>query len=329
MVEFDKEKRRITGIGSVLVDILVHETDAFVEKAEAVKGGMTYVSPDHIEQAISEASDPPVMVPGGAACNTIIGVGRLGGEARFVGKSGNGQLAGLFESNLAASNVEPVLLKSPSLTGRVLSIITPDAQRSMLTYLGASAEVRAQEITPQHFEGTGIALVEGYLVFNPEIMRAALSAAKDAGARVALDLSSFTVVEEARGFLDEIVDTYVDILIANEDEARAFTGCSDEAEALRVLGEKADVAVLKVGERGSFIASRGTVLSVPPEGNGAVVDTTGAGDLWASGFLYGMVSGYSLGESGALGSLCGYEVCRVVGANIPEEGWDRIRSALK
>jgi sugar/nucleoside kinase (ribokinase family) len=133
------------------------------------------------------------------------------------------------------------------------------------------------------------------------------------------------VVEESRVLLKKIVRDFVDILLANEDEALAFTGYSDEIKAAGALSELTSIAALKVGERGSYIAHSGNIIKIEPMVNDAAVDTTGAGDLWASGFLFGLVNGYSLEQCGNLGSACGYEVCRVVGANIPEKGWQRIK----
>ncbi|MCP4693382.1 MAG: adenosine kinase, partial [Desulfobacterales bacterium] len=137
------------------------------------------------------------------------------------------------------------------------------------------------------------------------------------------------VVEEARELLDDLVKEYVDILIANEDEALAFTGFSDEAEALEALGRDVSIAVLKVGARGSYIRGGGETVRVEPRGDGGAADTTGAGDLWAAGFLYGLVNGMDLAKSGALGSACGYEVCQVIGAQIPGEGWRRIHELYR
>jgi len=310
------------------VDILVHEADDFIEKAGAVKGGMSYVDNRAIDEILMRVSKAPFFVSGGSACNTVIGVGRLGGRARFVGKSGNGNLAGIFESDLKNNNVEPLLFKSTSLTGRVLSIITPDAQRSMLTYLGASAEATPSDITPACFENAAVVHVEGYLLFNKALILSALDAAKQVGARISLDLASFTVVNESKAFLADIVRQYVDILIANEDEARAFTGYTDEKDAIQVLAEDCDIAVLKMGARGSLIAHDGDILEIAPRLDAPAVDTTGAGDLWASGFLYGLVNDLPLEKSGELGSLCGYEVCRVIGAKISDEGWQRIKAAM-
>jgi sugar/nucleoside kinase (ribokinase family) len=325
----DKYKRLVVGVGSALVDILSHEDDGFIEKTGAVKGGMKYVDKEFIELTLLGTSEKPTIVPGGSACNTVIGIGKLGGRARFVGKSGSGAMGNFFETDLKNNNVDPALFKSSSPTGRVLSIITPDAQRSMFTFLGASSETQPEEITKKCFEGAAVVHIEGYLLFNEDLIMAALSAAKAAGARISLDLASFTVVEESKTLLEEIVRDFVDILIANEDEAQAFTGYSDEIKALNALSANAHIAALKVGERGSFISHAGKTIKVEPMGTGAAVDTTGAGDLWASGFLFGLVNGYSLEKCGELGSACGYEVCQVVGANIPEEGWQRIKKLLE
>ncbi len=323
-----KDNKFIVGIGSALVDILTHEDEEFLKKTGAAKGGMTLVDKEFIEETLSLTSSKPCIVPGGSACNTMVGIGNLGGQARFVGKCGQGDMGNFIKTDLKKNNVEPALLTSPSPTGRVLSIITPDAQRSMFTCLGASSETEPEEITDKFFDNAAIVHVEGYLLFNKDLMLAALNAAKKAGALVSLDLASFTIVHESKELLEKIVCDFVDILIANEDEARAFTGYPDEIDSIKALSGKADIAVLKVGERGSFISNAGNIIDVEPIGNGNAIDTTGAGDLWASGFLYGFANGYPLEKCGELGSACGYEVCQVVGANIPEEGWQRIKKLL-
>lgn len=322
--------RLLVGVGSALVDILSHEDDAFLEASGALKGGMVYVGREHIEQILLRSSKTPAVVPGGSACNTMVGVSKLGGRARFVGKRGSGPMGDFFENALRAHNVEPRLLRSDTSTGRVLSIITPDAQRSMFTYLGAAAESRPEDIVAELFHEAAIVHLEGYLLFNPEFMRRALALAKAAGARVSLDLASFNVVQESREFLGELVDHYVDILLANEDEARAYTAETEPRAALRALSRGVEIAALKIGERGSLICGEGRVIAVPAAGDGRpAVDTTGAGDLWASGFLYGLASEYPLEKCGELASACGYEVCRVIGASIPEQGWQRIRDLIR
>ncbi|MCD6185504.1 MAG: adenosine kinase [Deltaproteobacteria bacterium] len=324
-----KNKRVIAGIGAALMDLLLQEGEDFLKKAGIQKGGMTLVENDAIDKILQNTLVQPPLVPGGSACNTVVGVSRLGGQARFIGKCGEDEYSSIFENDLKKNQVEPMLFKSSSPTGRVLSIITPDAQRSLLTYLGASSETEANDISVGCFKDAAIVHVEGYLIYNNDLMLATLKHAKKAGALISLDLASFTVVEEFYDMFEEIVHDFVDILIANEDEARAFTGHSDEHKAIQALGEKADLAVLKVGERGSYIAESSNIIKIEPVGPGSAIDTTGAGDLWASGFLFGLVNEYSLERCGQLGSACGYEVCQVIGADIPDNGWERIKKILE
>jgi sugar/nucleoside kinase (ribokinase family) len=322
-------KNVVVGVGSALIDICLCESESFLHAAGAEKGGMKLVGSSYIPEVLRSTDKKPVIVPGGSACNTILGIGKLGGKARFIGKRGNDEWGSLFEEGLRRHNVEPVLFASSAPTGHVLSIITPDAQRSMLTYLGASAETAPSEITPALFQNAALAHLEGYLLFNRELLLAVLHAAETAGTAISLDLASYTVVEKSLEFLREIIKKHIDILIANEDEARMFTGQRDEEKACHALSENVDIAVVKIGSRGSLISRRGAITPITAMGGDApIVDTTGAGDLWASGFLYGLLQGFSIEKSGRLGSACGYEVCHVIGATIPEEGWRRIRDIL-
>jgi len=324
----DNTKKTIAAVGSALIDICLQEDDEFVVRSGSPKGGMTMTGAAEIQVMLGRSENRPVIVPGGSACNTILGIGMLGNPARFIGRRGDDVYGSLFEDGVRAHHVEPLLQVSGTPTGHVLSVITPDAQRTMYTYLGASSELNPADITASLFTDTALVHLEGYLLFNHDLMMATLRAAKDAGALVSLDLASFTVVETARALLDEICDGYVDILIANEDEARVFTGFSDENTAIGSLSRGMRYAVLKLGRRGSMIAHDGRVVRVNPMGEGHAVDTTGAGDLWASGFLYGIINGLPLDRCGAIGSACGYEVCQVIGAQIPAEGWERIKKII-
>lgn len=328
MSYFKNPGRRVVGIGSALIDLLAQVSDDFLTDVSEVKGGMTLVESDFIHHVTGRLDGKPAIVPGGATCNTMIGIGKLGGDSAFVGQCGDDDLGRLFEEGLIQSGVKPRLFKSNTPTGRVLSLITPDAQRSMFTYLGASAEMDPESIMTEFFHEASVVMIEGYLVFNQTLMMASLDAAKKANASIALDLASFTVVESSRDFIMENVVDHVDILIANEDEARAFSGTSDEDKALSIMSSFADTAVLKLGKRGSLIAREGSVVKVQPLTGRDAVDTTGAGDLWAAGFLYGLTHGYSLQDAGYIGSACGYEVCQVTGASIPDEGWERIKKLL-
>jgi len=327
-LQIKDNNKLVVGIGSALVDILVHKNDEFLNKLSIKKGGMTLVDNALLTNTLSAISDKPCIVPGGSACNTIIGIASLGGQARFVGKLGTDEYGEFFTTDLKKNNVDNMLFLSSLPTGRVLSIITPDAQRTMLTYLGASSEIKSEEITDSCFLDAGIVHIEGYMLFNRKLMLAVMHAAKKAGSLISLDLASFTIVEESKKFLKEIVDKFVDIVIANEDEAIAYTGYKDELKAVELLSENVKIAVLKIGKRGSFISYKGKITKIESVGNRSAVDTTGAGDLWASGFLFGLVNKYSIEKCGQLGSLCGYEVCQVVGANIPDKSWNNIKKFL-
>ena len=319
---------RITGIGSALVDILINESDQFLSGLGKEKGGMTFATDQEIREILSGTPEKAVTVPGGAACNTILGVGRLGGSARFIGKRGDDAYGKLFEEQVIDCNVEPELSIGESATGHVLSVVTPDAQRSMFTFLGASTELAPDSVSPDLFTDTAIAMIEGYLLFNPDLMTASVRAAKTAGAKIALDLASFEVVNASKDILETIVKNDVDILIANEDEALAYTGLKDELKAVEKLAEHVDYGVLKVGKRGSYISCEGKVTRIEAVKGNPPVDTTGAGDLWAAGFLFGLASGFSIEKSGQIASACGYEVCQVMGAQLPDKAWERIRALI-
>ncbi len=324
----ETKKTRITGVGSALVDLLITEDDKFLKDLNKEKGGMTLVEDKDIELILSKSTNKLTIVPGGAACNTIVGVGNLGGKASFIGRRGDDMYGKSFEQQIVKCNVEPMVSVSNSPTGKVLSVITPDAQRSMFTFLGASTEMGPESIKSELFQDSVITVIEGYLLFNRDLMLASLKAAKKVGSLIALDLASFEVVNASLDILGDFVKEYVDILIANEDEAKAYTGLNNEMETIKVLAKDVTYGVLKIGSRGSYISFEDKITKIEPKKGNPPVDTTGAGDLWAAGFLFGIAHGYGIEKSGELGSACGYEVCQVIGAQIPQAAWDRIKSLI-
>ncbi len=324
----EKRVTRITGIGSALVDILINESDQFLTNLGKKKGGMTLVEDNDIGQILAQTDHTPVVVPGGAACNTIVGVGNLGGDARFIGRRGNDEYGSAFEKQIIKCNVEPIISISDSPTGKVLSVITPDAQRSMFTFLGASTELDPKLIFPDMFKDTAISMIEGYLLFNKDLMMAAIKAARAAGSLIALDLASFEVVNASRDILEDIIKDFVDILIANEDEATAYTGYEDEQKAIGIMSQHVTYAVLKLGKRGSYVSHNNTITRIKAQSGNDPIDTTGAGDLWAAGFLFGIAHGFSIEKSGQIASACGYEVCQIMGAQLPCDAWVRIKKLM-
>jgi len=320
----------VVGVGSALMDILLFESERFIADHKLIKGGMEMVGSERADELLADSANARTarLVPGGSACNTTIGLGRLCGKAFFIGTRGDDELGLTLEAAINSNNVTPRLCKSATPTGRVLSVITPDAERTMLTYLGASSETSADMITPDLFRGADMVHVEGYLMINEPLIRAILESAAAAGVPVSLDLASFTVVETRIDLVRELAAKYVSVLLANEDEARSYTGVSDEFECLKIMARDAECAVVKVGKRGSYVCLNDEITKIEPFGSGTALDTTGAGDLWASGFIYGLINGKTIAECGRIASLCGYEVCQVEGAHIPEEGWRRIKSAI-
>lgn len=319
--------KKVLGFGAALVDLLAKVDDKWILEANVSKGGMNPVDEATLRKLLARTENPQV-VPGGSACNTIVGVAKLGGRASFVSKVGNDEFGELFARHLEKCGVENRMSKSSVATGTVLSAVTPDAERTMFTFLGASDEFFASEIFPELFDDVGILYLEGYRAYSEECFETAVQMAHRIGAKTALDFGSFGVVNDCRALFERLLaERKIDILIANEDEAMVFTGLSEEA-ALERLSGICEIAVVKLGARGALIASDGEVFRVK-SGKAKAVDTTGAGDLWASGFLYGMMSGYSMDRSGTLGSLVANEVVQVVGAQIPENGWKRIREEMK
>jgi sugar/nucleoside kinase (ribokinase family) len=318
----------VIGVGSALMDILLHESDQFLEKHSIIKGGMQLVGPTRADELLMASGKTAKKVPGGSACNSTIGLGQLCGKAVFIGTRGDDVVGRILESSLDSNNVTPQLQTVSTPTGRVLSIITPDAERSMLTYLGAASEMSPALFSAETFRGADMVHVEGYLLFNEALIVSVLEAAKAADVPVSLDLASFTVVDANPGLVKKLVRDYIAVLLANEDEARSYTGSSDEAEALQIMAQDAECVVLKVGKRGSYIHVNGETTVIQPIRSGSAVDTTGAGDLWASGFLYGLIHGKPMEECGRIGSLCGYEVCQVEGAHIPLPRWNAIKATI-
>lgn len=316
------------GVGSALMDIILNESDEFLASNSVIKGGMELVDAGKADELLSKSSQKPVLVPGGSAANTTIGLGQLSGKAAFIGCCGNDELGAEYQEALERNNVTPNFTTGNSSTGQVLSIVTPDAQRSMLTYLGASSEMSPTIFNADIFGDADVVHIEGYLLFNEALIRSVLQAAKEAEILVSLDLASFTVIDANPTLVKELVREYVDIILANEDEAKSYTGFEDENKALDALAEDAEVAVVKIGKRGSLVKCDGNVTVIPPYGEEKPKDTTGAGDLWASGFLYGVINGKSFAEAGRIAGMTGYEVCRVLGAHISEDTWAEIKSAI-
>ena len=320
--------KTILGIGSALVDILTQTPDEqILKELNLPKGSMTYVDAQtsvSIGEKLARLGSQ--MASGGSAANTMSGLAQLGVEAGFLSKVGRDDIGRFFEKQMTETHVKPLMLKSDTPSGRVQAIVTPDGERTFATCLGAAAELCVDDIQPALFEGWDIFYVEGYLVANPTMLRKAVETAKAQGLTIAIDMASYNVVEESRDFLLELVNDYIDIIFANEKESFALTGLEPEA-ALHYLAERCQIAVVKVGPKGAWVQHGDQVVFIPPM-DAQVVDTTGAGDMWAAGFLAGLVKEEPLLKCGTMGTLLASNIIEVVGAKMNNARWQKIHATL-
>lgn len=315
---------KILGIGNALVDLLVRLPDEkLIEELKVKKGSMELVGKEFIADVINKTYHlEKKQVSGGSAANTIYGAASLGAATGFIGTIGNDNFGNVFTENLKESGIIPYMFVGDGETGVVGSLITPDSERTMTTFLGAAGNISTSQVTADILKDYQLIHVEGYLVFNRELIEFACRVAKERGLKVSLDLASFNVVEANVDFLRNLISNYVDIVFANEDEAKALTGKLPE-EALDKIASMAEIAVVKVGKYGSMIKSDSGKYNIPAI-EASVIDTTGAGDLYAGGFLYGISKGLSLEKCGHIGSLLAGKVIEQIGAKIPVEIWKGI-----
>lgn len=319
---------KLLGVGSALVDLLVHVPESFIQKIPGRKGGMQLVDFDQMQGLLSELPANVVRAPGGSAANTVVGAAHLGLATRMLAKTGSDADGRFYRQALAGSGVDVGGFKTHDTegTGKCLSLITPDSQRTMRTYLGASQTLGVAEVTEADFTGCTHVHIEGYLLFNRALMLRILQVAKGCGCVISLDLAAPEVVAATRDVLPELLTNFVSTVFANEDEANEFCGGRGEKAGLDELAACCELAVVKLGVRGAMIKakSQNAVIQVPAHVVNAV-DTTGAGDLWAAGFLYGWLNGAELSRAADMGARVAAAVVQVTGAVISSSEWDRLR----
>lgn len=310
--------RRVLGIGNAIVDVLAHTEERELVRLGLAKGSMTL-----IEQADADALyariGPAVECSGGSAANTIAGIASLGGDAAFIGKVRDDQLGAVFTHDLRSLGVRfqtPPATHGAS-TARCFVLVTPDGQRTMQTYLGVSTELHSDDIDVELVANCAITYLEGYLFDRPEAQQAFVAAARiahQAGRQVALSLSDSFCVERHRQPFLELVDGHVDILFANEAELTALYQVDRFDDALQAVRGRCDVAALTRSEKGAVVLRGHEVHVIDAEPVEKLVDTTGAGDLFAAGFLYGMTHRYDLASSGRIGAKAAAAVLTHFGA---------------
>ena len=308
----------VVGLGNAIVDVLTHAEDSFLGEHELVKGTMALIEADRAE-FLYDRMGPGVECSGGSAANTLAGFASLGGRGAFVGKVRGDDLGRVFAHDIRAAGVDFVTppAEQGAPTARCLVFVTPDAQRTMTTYLGAARDIAPEDIDASLFARAQVTYLEGYLWDPPRAKaacREAASVARRNGRLVALSLSDPFCVERWREeFLDLIADE-VDILFANEDEITSLFRVASFDEALQRVRPLVRIAALTRSEKGSVVVAGGEAHVLDAEPLPTLVDTTGAGDLYAAGFLYGLTHGFDLARCGRLGGLAAAEVLTHYGA---------------
>ncbi|MBE9469295.1 MAG: adenosine kinase [Bacteroidetes bacterium] len=319
---------KVLGIGNALVDILIRlDSDDTLSDFSLPRGSMQLVD---ISQSNTILKETPNLKrqqsSGGSAANTINGLANLGVKTGFIGEIGNDEFGEFFKSDMEIKGIVPKLFLGSKETGRAIGLISPDSERTFATYLGSSIELSDKDLSKELFEDYEFFHIEGYLLQNHALIEQALIFAKRNNLIVSIDFASFNVVEENLEFLTKITKKYVDIVFANEDEAKAFTG-EEPRKALDIIAEMCEIAVVKIGKKGSLIKRDNKVYKIGIiEAN--CIDTTGAGDLYAVGFLYGLINNMPMNKCGEIGSLLSGKVIEVIGAKMNSDKWKEINNEL-
>ncbi len=308
----------VVGIGNALVDVLSHESEEFIEEHDLVRGAMTLIDTARAE-SLYAAMGAGIEASGGSVANSIAGIASFGGTAAYIGKVFDDQLGAVFAHDQKATGV---IFQSPRATsgpptGRSLIVVTPDGQRTMNTYLGASELFGPEDVDAELIAAAQVTFLEGYLFDRPEAREAYWKASRiahDHGRRVALTLSDTFCVERHREAWRDLVADQVDILFANVEEARSLYLVDSLDEAVASVRADVEIGAVTCGADGSIIVHGDETVDVPAHPVPQVVDTTGAGDLYAAGFLFGLTHGEPLVECGRLGSLAASAVLGHTGA---------------
>jgi len=322
----------VAAIGNAIVDVLAHAEDQVLAQLGLAKGVMTLIDTETAER-IYAAMAPGVEMSGGSAANTVAGIASLGGKAAYIGKVRDDQLGGVFAHDIRAVGVDfkTAPAREGLQTARCLILVTPDAQRTMQTYLGACVALGPDDVDAETISGAEITYLEGYLWDPPPAKQAFLKAAKiahDSGRKVALSLSDPFCVERHRAEFLDLVAGHIDILLANESEIMSLYQAASFDDAVRAVRGHCEIAALTRSAQGSVIVSGDKVIAVPAEKVERVVDTTGAGDLYAAGLLYGLTHGHDLATSARLGGIAAAEVISHMGARPDRPLKDLARTLL-
>lgn len=323
--------KRILGIGNALTDMVVSlSSDNVLTEYQLAKGSMSLVDSQMQSDVLKAVAGCPYSLSlGGSAGNTIRAMAHLGTAVGFIGKVGEDATGDFYIQALRNVNVSPYILRSEHASGKCLSLVSKDGERTFVTHLGAAAELQASDIDPEVFDGYDCLYVEGYLVQDHDLIRNTMRSAKECGLKVAIDLASFNVVRENREFLHDLVEQYVDIIFANEEEAHEFSGYAEPIAALNYISRMCELTIVKTGMKGALIKYGDEVTEVGIMAAAKRVDTTGAGDFYAAGFLAALCEGLTLRQCGTIGAITAGKVIEIVGTTLSQEAWCDIKTLVE
>lgn len=316
----------VLGIGSPIIDHVIQISEEYLKAIHAVKGSMKAVDYNTFCRIVENSGSKTNLKAGGSSANTIKGLARLGHSCAFVGKIGEDAAGQTFIKSIKESGVQPIMVQSSTPTGQLACLVTPDGERTFRDFLGASQEMSPDDLKPEMFTGVKLVHIEGYTLMNEALTQRAMELAKAAGAKVSFDLANFELVNQFRSHIIHLLSRHVDILFANTAETRMLTK-RDPEQGCDVLKDLCDIVVILMGPEGCWIGhgfEKFRCFAYPVE----PLDTTGAGDLFAAGFLHGYLTGQHLTECAHYGALAGAAVVQVFGAEIPEEIWEKLREQI-
>ncbi len=322
--------KSILGVGNALTDILAILPDnGILEKYCLPVGSMQHVDADTGNKIWLDLKDKGIKyVAGGSAANTISACAILGMKTGFIGKVGKDDIGSLFKSDQVQEGINSMLERGKAPSGRCIVIVNKEtSDRTFATYLGAALELEPEDLDPARFDGYDYLHIEGYLVQNQRLVRRAVEIGRNKGMQISLDLASYNVVESNLAFLHDIVRNYVDIVFANESEAMAFTGLKPR-EAVDQIAGMCRIAIVKEGKYGSLIKS-GDEFHFVDVAPGVPRDGTGAGDVYAAGFLYALSMGQPLDVCGKVGSIIAAKVIEVIGSKIDIPRWKAAKAEIR
>lgn len=321
-----QKKNEILGIGAPILDHLLYVSEEYLDKLPGEKWGMEVVDFQSMVKIIEGSGCIPKQVAGGSCANAIKGLAQLGYQCAVTGKIGQDSIGEKVKEHMQDLNINTSYLYSTTPTAHVACLVTPDGKRTLRCYMGACSEMTPNDLNPELFIDVKLVHFEGYTLLCPGLTHRGMELAKKAGAKISFDMGSFEMVKNFKDLILTLLEDYVDVVFANKDEIHALVNNGPE-QGCRQLSELCEVAVVMLGEEGALVGHENLVQAyptVPVE----PIDTTGAGDLFASGFLHGYLSGLPYSECARYGAITGGTVVQFVGAEIPADRWSVIKEKM-